>query len=106
MHMENGLKYPCQGKHKEFKNLAKTQDFFCSSCTFPDYKVQGIVIFAAKISGFEKSVLQMELLQISGKQGKFPVGQGNTGNLQIRFQWGSCLVRQVICPRQSPCTYS
>ena len=30
---------PCQGKHREFGNFAKTQGIsFCSSCKFPDSK--------------------------------------------------------------------
>ena len=33
-----GGKNPCQGKHREFGNFAKTQNFVCSSCTFPDSK--------------------------------------------------------------------
>ena len=32
-------KHPCQGKHREFGNIAKTQGiWFCSSCKFPDFK--------------------------------------------------------------------
>ena len=83
---ENDQKNPCQGKHREYGNFAKTQGIL-----FPQVvnslilKVKDIAIFAAKISK-KKSISWISLpIQFfvcnSHKlfklaQGKFVVGQG------------------------------
>ena len=47
---ENGLKNPCQGKHREFGNFAKTQgSLFGQVVNSLILKVKDISIFAAKI---------------------------------------------------------
>ena len=46
-------KVPCQGKHREFGNFAKTQEIlFAQVVNSLIQKVKDISIFAAKISNF------------------------------------------------------
>ena len=61
-------KNPCQGKHREFGNFAKTQgntgNLVCSSCKFPDSKgkiniCRGKIQFFLKLDKSAKSVLCM-----------------------------------------------
>ena len=50
---ENGQKIPCQGKHREFGNFAKTQGiWFAQVVNSQILKVKDISKFAAKISIF------------------------------------------------------
>ena len=50
---ENGQKNPCQGKHREFGNFAKTQGiWFAQVVNSLILKVKDISIFAAKIHNF------------------------------------------------------
>ena len=61
---ENGKKNPCQGKHREFRNFAKTQGiWFAQVVNSLILKVKDISVFAAKISIFsedlDKAVLCM-----------------------------------------------
>ena len=54
---ENGLKNPCQGKHREFGNFAETQGIlFARVVNSLSLKVKNIVLFAAKISIFFKKL--------------------------------------------------
>ena len=47
---ENGQKYPCQGKHREFRNFAKTQGIsFAQVVNSLILKVKDISKFATEI---------------------------------------------------------
>ena len=88
LHRENGKWpkiIPCQGKHREFGNLSKTQGIlFAQVVNSLILKVKGIVIFVAKISIFpqklDRSACQFcvcnsnKLCKLT--QGKLAVGQG------------------------------
>ena len=106
LHRENGKwpkKNPCQGKHREFGNLAKTQGiWFAQVVNFLILKVKDILIFAVKISNFFWSWISLPSRQFcvcnSQKscklaQGKFAIGQGknneNTGNLKMKIWVGT-----------------
>ena len=60
----NGRKIPCQGKHREFGNVAKTQGIWYAQVVISlILKVKDVSIFAVKISIFseelDKAVLCM-----------------------------------------------
>ena len=93
-------KIPCQGKHREFGNFAKTQGiWFARVVNSLILTVKDISIFAAKISiffGSWKSLPSQFCVCNSHKsckmaQGNFMLGQGknreNTGNLKMQFEW-------------------
>ena len=71
---------PCQGKHREFGNFAKTQGIlFAQVVNSLILKVKDIAIFAAKISIFSRSWIGLFCLCNSHKLYKlaqFAVGQG------------------------------
>ena len=56
----------CQGKHKEFENVTKIQNFPCLTCKFPDSKDTGYChkLYAPKL-GFFRSQFQHEIVTIS-----------------------------------------
>ena len=93
-------KNPCQGKHREFGNFAKTQGIlFAQVINSQRPKVKDIGIFAVKISIFFRNWIGLPSLFCAYNshkiwklaQGKFAGGQGkhreNTGNLKIQFEW-------------------
>ena len=95
---------PCQGKHREFGNVAKTQGiWFAQVVDSLILKVKDISIFAAKIPP-ENCLSWICLPSQFGvcnshksrklAQGKFAVRQGkhreNTGNLKMKFEWVPC----------------
>ena len=82
-------KIPCQGKHREFGNFAKTRgntgNFFYSSCKFPNSNGKGYCnICPEKFHFFPRSWMSLQVSFFvcnSNKlcklaQGKFAVGQG------------------------------
>ena len=93
-------KIPCQGKHREFGNFAKTQGIlFAQVVNSLILKVKDIAIFAAKISIFFQSWIGLptqfcvcnshKLCKLA--QGRCAVRQRKqreyTGNLKIQFEW-------------------
>ena len=86
-------KNPCQGKHREFGNFAKTQGIcFSLVVTSLILKVKDILIFTAEIS--MKFCICNSHKSRKLAQGKFAVGKGknteNTGNLKMQFEWVPC----------------
>ena len=65
MHRENGQKIPCQGKHSEFGNFAKTQGmWFAQGLNSLILKVKDISIFAAKFFLFFFEVHQVSFVYV------------------------------------------
>ena len=75
-------KNPCQGKHREFGNFAKTQGiWFAQVVNSLILKVKDISVFAAKVSIFLRIWIRQFCVCNSHKsrklaQGKFTVRQG------------------------------
>ena len=62
-HRQIFKKDPCQGKHKEFGNFAKTQGvLFAQVVHSLILDIQHIAIIGVKILNFSKSVLHMKLV--------------------------------------------
>ena len=97
-------KIPCQGKHREFRNFAKTQgkhrEFVCSSCKFADFKGKRYCdICSENFHFFPRSWIGLpsqfclciwhKLCKLA--QGKFAIRQEKhrekIGNLKIQFEW-------------------
>ena len=55
--IEDGKKIPCQGKHREFGNFAKTKRiWFAQVVNLLILKVKNISVFASKISIFSEEL--------------------------------------------------
>ena len=86
-------KNPCQGKHRELGNLAKSQGiWFAQLVNSLILKVKDILVFAAKFFKFSlKLDSQFCVCNCHNArklaQGKFAVGQGNNGNLKMQVEW-------------------
>ena len=90
-------KNPCQRKHREFGNFAKTQGIlFGQVVNSLILKVKDIAIFAAKISIFfpkldryGKSVLWYVIVAncVNWHGENLRLDRENTGNLKIQFEW-------------------
>ena len=87
---------PCQGKHREFGNFAKTQGiWFAQVVNSLILKVKDISKFATIILNFFFSLISLpsefcvckshKLHKLA--QGKLAVGQGKRRALKMQFEW-------------------
>ena len=94
-------KNPCQGKHREFGNFAKTQgSWFAQVVNSLILKVNDISIFAAKISifsggaGIRQFYVCIVTNHVNWHRENLRSDRENTGNLKTQFEWVPWLVRQ------------
>ena len=90
-------KNPCQGKHREFGNFAKTQGKhgirFAQVVNSMILKVKDILRFAANsFFNLDKDSFVDVIVtnQVNWHRENLPSDRENTGNLKMQFEWVSC----------------
>ena len=98
-------KNPCQGKHREFGNFAKTQGiWFAQVVNSLILKVKDTAIFATKISifsprswiGLPSQFHVIVTNDVNWYRENLRLDRENTGNLKIQFEWVPCRLVGVL----------
>ena len=99
-----GKKNPCQGKHREFGNVSKTQGiWFAQFVNSLNIMMKDISIFATKISNFylsfksAKSVLCVGIVtnHVNWHRENLQSDGENTGNMKIHIEWVPCKLYMI-----------